>query len=99
MEQNSYTEYRSTRMICSSAVLSNIAPFTTSAFDGSCIAVSAPERPNVTDAVIDAGLLALALSSMMTLAKPITVQNAPAFTKRWKAALASTSVAATLPTE
>ena len=42
-------------------------------------------------------ILAITLSSFMTLAKPVTQQNVPAFTKRWKAALASQNITNLIP--
>lgn len=43
-------------------------------------------------------IMALVLASLMTLAKPVTTQNSPAFMKRWQAALASHNIADMIPT-
>ncbi|CAG4994332.1 unnamed protein product [Parnassius apollo] len=75
-----------------STVLSFIAPFTSDCLGGLRDGEPGPTEKPRTEAETNMGILALSLTSFMTLAKPITPQNGAAYTKRWKAALAAAQI-------
>lgn len=81
-----------------STVLSYLAPIQVQ-----CIVGSREGVPGTTHALektteeTNQTIMALVLASLMTLAKPVTAQNAPAFTKRRQVALASHNVADMVP--
>ncbi|CAG5001132.1 unnamed protein product [Parnassius apollo] len=76
-----------------SAVLAFLAPFTTECMNGLREGVPGPRETTKTDAEVDMGILGFTLSSLMTLAKPVSAQNSPAYSKRWKAVSASVQMA------
>lgn len=80
-----------------SLALSFLAPFRVSCMDSSRRAVPSPENRNKVEEQINQEILAVVLSSFMTMAKPVTPHNTPAFTKRWKAALSSQNISDLIP--
>lgn len=81
-----------------SLVLSFIAPFQTQCMDGDREGIIGPgAKETKTEEENNQIILPTTLSSYMTLAKPVTTQNKPAFTKRWQAAMASQNVADIVP--
>lgn len=80
-----------------SLVLSYLAPFTTNSMDDQRTAIAADPADTKTPERVNQEILAITLASLMTLAKPVTAQNSAAFSKRWKAALASQSLTDLIP--
>lgn len=75
-----------------SVVLQFIVPFNATCLQGVRTAAVIPKPSTKTEEMVNQGILATILSSYMTMAKPVTQQNTPAFVKRWTAALAAVGV-------
>lgn len=83
---------RYTDEVVLSLVVSFLAPFRTNSIDSSRTAAVETATHEKTREQVSQEILAITLSAYMTQANPVTPQNISAFTKRWKAALASQNI-------
>ncbi|CAH0724897.1 unnamed protein product, partial [Brenthis ino] len=75
-----------------STILSFLGPFTTQCILGARNATVPSEIKDRPQEEKDQGVLALVLTSLMTLAKPVTLMNSAAYQKRWSTALDTLSI-------
>ncbi|CAH0730703.1 unnamed protein product, partial [Brenthis ino] len=75
-----------------STILSFLGPFTTQCIFGARNATVPSEIKDRPQEEKDQGVLALVLTSLMTLAKPVTPMNSAAYQKRWSTALVTLSI-------